>query len=120
MELLQQKNSLAAQCQELVQKLGRATYLQPRELEEEVDQIQRDLVRLRDSFIGTLRCAQVASLAEQLRLGLQEVNVALTLVVGAEYPVTAIKRSALEQARDTLKKITHEGRLSTDSAVNRD
>ncbi|HEY7321737.1 MAG TPA: hypothetical protein VIE89_29570 [Candidatus Binatia bacterium] len=106
MESLQQNTSLAAQCQELAQKLDRATHLPPRELEGEVDQIQRDLVRLRDTFIRELRCAQVSSVADQLRLGLEDVNVALTLVVGAEYPVTAIKRSALEQARNTLNKNT--------------
>ena len=101
---------LDTQCQELIQKLDRAIDLPPRELEQEVDQIQRDLVRLRDSFISELRCSESATLSASRRR-LEEVNVALTLVVGVEYPVTAIKRSALEQARETLKKITDERSL---------
>ena len=52
MESSHPKPSLAVQSQELIQKLDRATHLPPRELEQEVDQIQRDLVRLRDNFIG--------------------------------------------------------------------
>ena len=112
-----QEISLPTQCQELIEKLDRATNLPAREVEQEVDQIQRDMVRLRDHLIGELRRKDASPVTGRPHSGLEGVNVALALIVGVEYPVTAIKRRLLEQARHILKKIMDEGRLSTDSAL---
>lgn len=66
--------------------------------------MERELVRLRDELI--IQCRRQGdpvgvSEREQTRLG--QINVALSLVVAVEYPVTSIQRTALEQARDVLK-----------------
>lgn len=94
--------SFTKQCREIIEKLDRVAGLRPRELETEVDQIERDMVRLRDELIKQLRNPP-ASRHSLPRL--DAVNTALSLVVSVEYPVTSIQRSALEQARDVLQKL---------------
>jgi hypothetical protein len=103
--------SLAGQCRQIIEELDRATRLHPREIETVVDEIQRDIVRLRDSLIEQLRQAQSSPHSSRRHPGLDAINAALSLVVAVEYPVTAIQRSLLEQARDKLKKILAEGDL---------
>lgn len=106
-------DSLADRCRDAVEKLDRAARLHPRQIETEVDQIQRDIVALRDGLIDRLREMQPAPAAPGVRAALDGINVALSLVVSVEYPITSIQRSALGQARDTLKKILAEDDLST-------
>ena len=103
--------SFAGQCRQIIEKLDRATRLHPREIKTVVDEIQRDIVRLRNSLIEQLRQAQSSPMSSRPHTSLDAVNTALSLVVGVEYPVTAIQRSLLEQARDTLNKILAEGDL---------
>ena len=105
--------SLDDQCGQAIDKLDRAMRLHPRELEKELDQIQRDVVRLRDQLIDRLRLPQASPASGKLHVALERVNIALTLIVGVEYPATSIQRSALEQARDTLKKVLSAGLLSS-------
>jgi hypothetical protein len=95
--------SFTDQCRQLVEKLDETAKLHPRQIEKETDQIQRDVVRLRDGLIDYFRQADISFVGARDGL-LDTVNVALSLIVAVEYPVTSIQRSALEQARDTLKK----------------
>lgn len=110
---MKNSDSLVDRCRDAVEKLDRAARLHPREIEKEVDQIQRDIVALRDGLIERLREMQSAPAAPRARAALDLINVALSLVVAVEYPITSIQRSCLEQARDTLKKILAEDGLGT-------
>lgn len=78
----------------------RASKLHAREVEKEIDRIQRKAVSLRDGLIDRVRRLQSKSALPRL----DRVNVALSLLVMVEYPVTALQRAGLEQARDTLEK----------------
>ena len=98
------ESSLAALCRQTAQKLERAARLHPREIEKEIAQIQRDVVRLRDGLIDEFRQAEAFRVSE-LRRALEGVNVALSLIVCVVFPITSIQRSAVEQARETLKKL---------------
>ena len=101
---IEKTHSLTEQCRQIVEKLERSTTLHARDIEKEIDQIQRDVACLRDQLIGCLREAQSASASDRREAGLDAVNCALSLLVAVEYPVTSIQRSALKQAADTLKK----------------
>ena len=87
-------------CRQIAEKLERAATLHPREILEEIDQIERELVAVRDDLIWHCRQQNVA--ADAMRAQLKQVNVALSLVVAVEYPVTSIQRSALKQSREVL------------------
>ena len=97
-----ESSSLIAQCEQAVEKLDRAARLQPKEIEQEIYQIQRDVVRLRDSLIDRLRQSNAGPSLDRPHRGLERVNAALSLIVGVQYPVTSIQPAALEQARDVL------------------
>ena len=95
--------SLAEQAHRLVDKLDRSVNLHARDIEREMDQVQRDTARLRDDLIECRRSgAAGASVADA---ALEAVNIALSLIVSVEYPVTSIQRKALERARDVLKPL---------------
>lgn len=103
---VEEKISLTEQCRRIIEKLERVESLHAREIEKEIAQIQRDVARLRDRLIERLRNAQIISAAGRREAGLDTVNMALSLIVAVEYPVTSIQRSALKQARDILKPLT--------------
>jgi len=99
------EDSVTERCRQIAEKLDRSVQHHPREIEKEIDEVERELVRLRDELI--IECRRQGdpvgvSARGQTRLG--QINVALSLVVAVEYPVTSIQRTALEQARDVLKK----------------
>jgi hypothetical protein len=72
--------------------------------EKEIDEVERELVRLRDELIiQCRRQGDPVGVSERGQTRLGQINVALSLVVAVEYPVTSIQRTALEQARDVLK-----------------
>jgi hypothetical protein len=75
----------------------------PPELKGEVDEAERAIVAVRDSLIERLRAG------EQVRQALDRVNVALSLVVGVEYPQGGLARPMLEQARDELQATLQAG-----------
>ena len=71
----------------------------PADLKAEVDSAERAVAALRDELIERLRAAA----DPRTRDALNTVNVALTLVVGLEYPMGGVQREMLEQARDALQ-----------------
>jgi hypothetical protein len=93
--------SLAEQCQQAINRIDHAKNLPPRQLEKEADKLECEIVRLRDALIEHLRGSDVSSLAGPGG-ALEKINAALSLILTVEYPVTAIQRSALTQARDSL------------------
>jgi hypothetical protein len=80
----------------------------PEALRAEVDEVERAVVALRDHLIARLRqTPQTPDPA--LRHALDQVNVALSLVVGLEYPVGGMQRDLIDQARATLTALLAEG-----------
>jgi hypothetical protein len=88
-------------CAEAIHLLDDALEKPPAELRAEVDVAERKIATLRDELIERLR----ASSDGQTRTALDKVNVALTLVVGLEYPMGGLQRKMLEQARTTLQEV---------------
>lgn len=61
------------------------------------------VVRLRDCLIEGYRSASSAEEAQEIKRDLDQVNIALSLVVGVEYPGAGIQQKPLEQARAVLE-----------------
>jgi len=99
--LSEDKHAFTKRCRQIAEKLERAASLHPRELLEEIDRLERELVVVRDDLI--LHCRQENVVAGPLQAQLEQVNVALSLVIAVEYPVTSIQRSALKQSHEVLK-----------------
>jgi hypothetical protein len=99
--LSEDKHSFIQRCRQIAEKLEHAATLHPRELLEEIDQIERELVGVRDDLI--LHCREQNGAAGPMRAKLEQLNVALSLVVAVEYPVTSIQRSALKQSHEVLR-----------------
>ena len=75
----------------------------PAEAHADLYLVERELVKLRNSFITTLRQTESApSLAQALT----QTNAILSLVVGCEYPGGAVQWDLLEQAQTALAKLS--------------
>ncbi|MBV9546337.1 MAG: hypothetical protein JOY61_18355 [Chloroflexi bacterium] len=86
-------------CREALQLLEEALGKPPPELSAEVDVAEQKIAQLRDELIDRLRAAP----DQALRAALDNVNAALSLVVGVEYPVGGVQRDMLKQARTALE-----------------
>ncbi|HZD41716.1 MAG TPA: hypothetical protein VE131_13410 [Terriglobales bacterium] len=106
-----EEHSLSDQIRSAIEELERAQQLDARELKEKVDDIQRRLVQIRDQLIDRLRRAEASPVSGRRHAGLDRINMALSLIISAEYPVTSIKRSALEKARDALSAVVDNSTL---------
>lgn len=91
-------------CQAAIEALERGLQVPPMEVAEELCVAERAVVKLRDRLIDQLRRDPGAA-EPVVRSMLDRVNVALSLIVGAEYPSTGIQRQPLEAARDILHTI---------------
>ena len=98
---LEDKHSFTKRCRQIAAKIERVATLHPRELLEQIDEIDRELVGVRDDLI--LHCRQQKVATGPMQAQLEQVNVALSLVVAVEYPVTSIQRSVLKQSHEVLK-----------------
>jgi hypothetical protein len=85
--------------------LDQALYHPPMQLGKEVDDVEQMVTRLRDTLIHHLRRNSTSSAAPRWRAALARINMALSLIVGVEYPAAGIQRSSIEQARDTLAQM---------------
>jgi len=97
------QDSVTERCRPIAEELDRAAQHDPREIEKELDDVERELVRLRDELIIQRRREDPAAASAPGQTKLDPINVALSLVIAVEYPVTSIQRTALKQARDVLK-----------------
>ena len=86
-------------CGDAIRLLSDALDKPPAELKAEVDVAERAVVAIRDALIERLRTAPT----DRARSNLERVNVALSLIVGLEYPMGGLDRSMLEQARSILQ-----------------
>ena len=91
-------------CAEAIRLLGDVLDKPPAELKAEVDVVERAIVALRDALIDRRRQTPT----DTVRSGLDHVNVALSLVVGQEYPMGGVDRDLLKQARSALEAARNE------------
>ncbi len=96
---------LADLCRAAVRELDEGCALPPFNLGEEVDAAERAVVRVRDGLIVRLRAGGDRGDVRRWRQALRHVNMALSLIVGVEYPSIGIRRKPLEQASATLKEV---------------
>ncbi len=90
---------------EAKEELEKAEKMKPHKLGQEVDFVEVRIARLRDCLIENLRKKPDSQLAPTWRYALERANIALSFVVGVEYPVTGIHRKLLEQASQVLKEL---------------
>ena len=93
----------AEQCREAVTSLDRLLEASPYPSFQELDLAERAIVRLRDDLIERLRQEDASAEAPRLRGLLERANIAISAVVGIEYPAASIRRQLLEMARDALQ-----------------
>jgi hypothetical protein len=74
-------------------------------LGKDVDAVEQIVTRLRDRLIHRLRHAGSSPEATRWQAALERINAALSLIVGVEYPIAGIRRSAIAQASATLAQV---------------
>lgn len=89
---------------EVVDEIESALKMEPHQLGKEVDSAEVRVARLRDCLIEKLRQEKGVE-AAKLKPVLDNVNAALSFIVGVEYPATGIHREYLKKARSILKQI---------------
>jgi hypothetical protein len=98
-------STLTACVQQAIDALDRALGEPPSVLTQDVDVAERAIAEARDELIRDLRQPSLRADTSGRRRNLNELNVALSLVVGVEYPAAGIQRKLLEQARDVLRNL---------------
>ncbi len=94
-----------AERQHAVAALDRALSGKPAEEKETVDVAERAVVHLRDALIEQLRNQSESSVDPTCRQKLDQVNMAISLIGGVEYPAEGPQRKPLEQAREVLQSL---------------
>ncbi len=89
---------------ETLRRLEAAYDFNPAELERRVDHAVRALVCLRDQLIAEDRVVAPERRAGQSK-ALREVNTALSLLVGVDYPAAGIKRELMKTAEQLLRNL---------------
>ncbi len=97
--------SIRGDCQTALAALERAETAPPLMVTREADLAERAIVRARDELIGRLRAAGQPSERQPLEELLDKLNVALSLVVGLEYPIGGIERERIKQAADYVRQL---------------
>jgi hypothetical protein len=103
--------ALAARCQQAVDRLKQALHAPPSSIRKAVDEAEQMVAQLRDGVIQHVRQAGTSPAAPRWHTALERINAALSLIVGAEYPVAGIQRSTIEQAAETLAHVLTAGLL---------
>lgn len=107
----QQSTTLTRLCQQALELIQQSISEKPSDLKEEVDEAERTVVQLRNRLIDMLRQDSTSDTAEQRRSALNDVNAALSLIVGTEYSVGGVHRNHLEMAQRLLEPLATDGRL---------
>jgi hypothetical protein len=99
------ETALRDACQRAIEHLEKAVELPVPDLKREAAAAERETVRLRDGLIERLRAEPDGPRANGTRLALDQVNGALALVLGVEYPVGPVNRQKLTEARTALAAV---------------
>ncbi len=102
---VQDRATLQRYCREAIEALDRALSLPGNKVGEPVDEGERAAVRLRDGLIDLLRAESGSDDGAASRSALKQVNAALSVIVGVEYPVGGVQRKRVQLARDTLQSV---------------
>ncbi len=89
--------------------LSRALSAPPQQLTRQADLAERQVVRARDNLIHRLRQDGSSPQSPRWHELLDQLNVALSLIIAVEYPLAAVQRQSAEQARDLLKRLIDQG-----------
>ncbi len=100
---------LIEECRAGAAALERAIELPPLQLSQQADVAERAIVSARNRLIDRLRQHGDSPRAAAWHSALDELNIALSLVVSGEYPAAGVQREPLEQARDILRSILSDG-----------
>jgi hypothetical protein len=101
----QVERSHIGNCEDAVHALEQVLHILPHQRYREIDVAERAIVRLRDGLIEELRQNPAGERAERMRNVLKQVNVAISLVAGIEYPAAGPQGQLLEQARIVLQNL---------------
>ncbi len=96
---IENASALQEQCCAAMAALERAHNAPPLQFTQEADAALRSAVALRDELIAQLRGGDAAA-----RAALDSVNVALSIIVGLEYPAAGITRETTTHARAALEQ----------------
>ncbi len=102
------KEELIRLCQEATQELKKAYAMETRKLGKEVDFAEMRVAKLRDCLIDQIRSETTSGGSSPWKPVLNQVNTALSFIVGVEYPAMGIHRNLLEQGLEVLKKVQKE------------
>jgi hypothetical protein len=97
--------TLADGCREVAGWLDAASKADPMPLQQELARAERAVARLRDGLIARLRAAPPTEDTARPRAALAQINVALSLIVGGEYPVGRIERRFVGDASGVLRGV---------------
>ncbi len=100
---------LSSQCREAIAHLEQAYMAPPLQLTRDASAAGRIVVKLRDRMVEQLRQDGNGAETEKKKKALDRLNIALTLIVGVEYPSVGVRRKPIEQARDLLESILVDG-----------
>ena len=88
-----------------IQATEKALNTAPGERNTVVDGSERAVVRLRDALIEQFRQEQDGQRKAGLRNALDQVNIAVSLITGVEFPGAGIQEKPIRQAEDILKAL---------------
>jgi hypothetical protein len=83
--------------------LNEALQKPPQQLRDELERVEALLVIVRDRLIAARRRGEPP--ADQIDDALRKINMALSAIVGVEYPSAGVQRKVLEHARDMLREL---------------
>ncbi len=92
-------NTLTEQCHAAIAALERAHTAPPIQFTQETDFAMRSIVAIRDLLIAQVRAGDNTA-----RTALDQGNIALSIVVGLEYPAAGIMRENTVHARGALEQ----------------
>lgn len=101
----QETSVLTHRCEEAVEAINAVMNTPARDRHQIVDFGECAIVRLRDCLIKNYRAAQEPGQRQQFRAALDQVNTALSLITGVEYPGAGIQEKPMQQAREILKEL---------------
>ncbi len=96
---------MAGLCQKAVEQIEFALKQPPVKLDADADRSEQTLVHLRNALIGKHRQSRDLVEAQTANKHLRQVNIAISLVAGVEFPATGIHRKGLKEAKGVLEKI---------------
>ncbi len=102
------RRDLRKLCREAEKEIDRAYDKPPLKLGQEVDLAEVRIVRVRDCLIDWLRGETNASELARLKDMLNRVNIALSYIVGVEYPTAGVHRQLLKEALAVLSDLNDE------------